>query len=72
MPGNIANRDKMAEMAKFRKAGKTRTGDIARNLGRRKGNFLAKGGGRIEKKPKNQKTDKIKSEKIKQGELPET
>ena len=38
-PGNIAKPDKMEEMAKFRKEGKTRAGEIVQNLGSAKGLF---------------------------------
>ena len=64
LPENIANRDIMAELAKFRKAGKTRAGGIVQNLGSAKGLIEWAHGGMIGSKrnPKIEKRTKLKSE----------
>ena len=60
---NIPKRDKMAEMAKFRKA-ENRAGEAFKTWGRRKGSSKGHMGVvRIEAKPKNRKRTKLKSGK---------
>ena len=65
LPENVAKRDKMAEMAKFRKAEKTRAGKLFKTWGQRKGS--SKGSMRelagSNRNPKFEKWAKLKSEK---------